>query len=66
MYYRRNYNFLFLLKVFDHLLKELFVLFKVSLQVLNVFVFIVYGSLQTSHRKHELLHLKTQLVKFYL
>jgi hypothetical protein len=49
----------YLLNILDHLFQQLLVLLKVRLQVLNVFVFVVYSTLQPPHGKHELLHLET-------
>ena len=57
---------LFILEHIDHLFEQLFVPFKVSLQVLDVLVLVVDGPLQTSHGEHELLHLEAQLVQLYL
>ena len=57
---------LFLLELFDHLFEQLFVPFKVGLQVLYVLVLVIHGPLQASHGEHELLHLEAQLVQLYL
>jgi hypothetical protein len=40
----------------------LLILLKVGFQVLDVLVLVVHCALKSTHRKHELLHLQTELL----
>jgi len=54
---------IFFSEFFHHQLKLFLVLFKVSFQILYIFVFVIDSTLQTAHCEKELLDLEAKMVK---